>query len=90
LKTPQLTAALIALGITAVISCAGVLTARFLDRRYIHVLAPIPFPHKDEGIALQKLAFNQPDLLPDLRQLGVGQALQQKAHRFFPGLSDGF
>jgi len=90
LKTPQLTAALIALGITAVISCAGVLTARFLERRYIHVLAPIPFPHKDEGIALQKLAFNQPDLLPIYGSSELVKPSSKKPTEFFRGYPTGF
>jgi D-alanine transfer protein len=90
LKTPQLTAALVALGITVVISCGGVLTARFLDRRYIHVLAPIPFPHKDEGIALQKLAFNQPDLLPIYGSSELVKPSDKKPTDFFRAYPTGF
>ena len=64
LKTPHLAASLIALGIAAAVMCAGVITGTFLERRYIHVLAPILSPQKNQVVALQKLAFNQSDLLP--------------------------
>jgi hypothetical protein len=57
-KTPHLTASLIASGIAAVILCAGVFTGKFLERRYIYALAPLSFAHKNQGIVLQKLAFH--------------------------------
>ena len=90
MKAPQLTAALIALGITAVISCVGVLAGRYLDRHYIHILAPIPFPHKDEGIALQKLAFNQPDLLPIYGSSELVKPSNKKPTDFFRSYPTGF
>ena len=64
MKTPHLAASFVALSIAAVILGAGVITGRFLERRYIHILAPILFPQKNQGIALQKLAFHHHDLLP--------------------------
>ena len=64
MKNPHLAASFVALSIAAVILGAGVITGRFLERRYIHVLAPILFPQKNQGIALQKLAFHHHDLLP--------------------------
>ena len=64
MKTPHLAASLVALSIAAAISGAGVIAGRFLERRYLPVLAPILFPQKNQGIALQKLAFHHHDLLP--------------------------
>ena len=64
LKTPHLAASFVALSIAALILGAGVITGKFLERRYIHVMAPILFPQKNQGIALQKLAFHHHDLLP--------------------------
>jgi D-alanine transfer protein len=90
LKTPHLIASLIALGIAAVILCAGVITGRFLERRYIHVLAPILFPQKNQGVALQKLAFNQPDLLPIYGSSELVRPSDNKAADLFRSYPTGF
>ena len=64
LKTSNITAASIALGIVALIFVAVAVAGGYLERRYVHVLAPILFPQKNQGIALQRIAFSQSDLLP--------------------------
>ena len=90
LKTPHVAASLIALGIAAVIMCASVITGRILERRYIHVLAPIIFPQKNQGIALQKLAFKQPDLLPIYGSSELVKSSPNKAADFFRSYPTGF
>ena len=90
MKTPHLIASLIALGATAVILCAGVITAKFLERRYIHALAPLSFGYKNQGIALQKRAFHQPDLLPIYGSSELIKPSSKKAAEFFRGNPTGF
>lgn len=81
---------MIALGIASVIICAGVITGRFLERRYIHVLAPIIFPQKNQGVALQKVAFEQPDLLPIYGSSELIKPSANKAADFFSSYPTGF
>ena len=90
LKTPHVAASLIALGIATVIICASVITGRFLERRYIHVLAPIIFPEKNQGIALQKVAFKQPELLPIYGSSELIKPSANKAADFFSSYPTGF
>ena len=90
MKTPHVAASLIALGIATVVICAGVITGRFLQRRYIHVLAPIIFPQKNQGIALQKVAFKQPDLLPIYGSSELVKPSANKAADLFRSHPTGF
>jgi D-alanine transfer protein len=89
-KTLHLTASLIALGTAVVILWAGVITGKFLERRYIHALAPLSFAHKNQGIALQKLAFRQPDLLPIYGSSELIKPSSKKAAEFFRSYPTGF
>src|SRR5262249_33061466 len=70
--------------------CTSVITGRILERRYIHVLAPIIFPQKNQGIALQKLAFKQPDLLPIYGSSELVKSSPNKAADFFRSYPTGF
>lgn len=64
-SAPQhLIPALIALFLAVAALAGGVAHAHGVERRYIHALAPIQFPQKNQGTALQAEAFRQPDLLP--------------------------
>jgi len=63
-RTPHLiSAAAVLLLVTAVLT-GGTLYARWVEGRYIHALAPQMFEQKNQGSALQRAAFRQPDLLP--------------------------
>jgi D-alanine transfer protein len=42
----------------------GVAFARSQEKQYVHALAPVWFPLKQHGSALQRQAFLEPDLLP--------------------------
>jgi D-alanine transfer protein len=90
LKTPHLAASFVALCIAAAILGAGVITGRFLERRYIHVLAPILFPQKSQGIALQKLAFHHRDLLPIYGSSELVKPSGNKAADLFRSYPTGF
>lgn len=57
LKTPNIAAASIALGIVALILLAAAVAGEFVERKYVHVLAPVLFPEKSQGIVLQRIAF---------------------------------
>ncbi len=56
--------ALIALTLAAVVVVGALAYALHIEDLYIHALAPIQFPQKNQGTALQAAAFRQPDLLP--------------------------
>ena len=43
---------------------AATLYVRRLETRYVHAVAPQMFGQKNQGVALQRAAFRQPDLLP--------------------------
>lgn len=64
MKQPHLAAALIAgLLLIAAVAASGAY-AGSVENEYIHALAPIRFPQKYLGSALQSEAFRHPDLLP--------------------------
>lgn len=87
---PHLAAASIAMGIAAMILLAGAFGGRFLERRYIHQLAPTLFHQKNQGRALQKLAFAQPDLLPFYGSSELVKPAANKAMDFFRTYPTGF
>lgn len=83
-------AALVALGIVASISLVAVVVGGHLERRYVHVLAPMLFPEKNQGIELQKLAFGQSDLLPFYGSSELVRPAPNKAADFFRTYPTGF
>jgi len=64
MNTPRLWSAAAALVLLVVAFAATTMHARGVETRYVHTLAPQMFPQKTLGIALQRAAFRQPDLLP--------------------------
>ena len=90
LKTPNIAAASIAVGIVASIFLAAALASEFVERSYVHVLAPILFPEKSQGIALQRMAFNRSDLLPLYGSSELVRPATNKAANFFRNYPTGF
>jgi D-alanine transfer protein len=82
-KTPHLVAALTALGIVAFLLLSAAVAGRYLEGRFVHVLAPILFPEKNQGIALQRIAFGQSDLLPFYGSSELVKPAANKAADFF-------
>src|SRR5262249_1363986 len=64
MKQTHLRAASLALSLIACLLVGATLYANWLERRYVHVLVPAEFSQKYLGSALQRAAFDQPDLLP--------------------------
>ena len=62
----------------------------YLERRYVHVLAPILFAQKNQGIALQRIAFSQSDLLPFYGSSELVKPAADKAADFFRTYPTGF
>jgi D-alanine transfer protein len=89
-KTPNLAAALIALGVAAFILLAAAVAGAYLERRFAHVLAPILFLQKTQGIEMQKVAFAQPDLLPLYGSSELVVSAANKATDFFQTYPTGF
>ena len=89
-KTSNLAAALIALGIVAFVLLAAAVGGAYLERRYVHVLAPILFLQKTQGIELQKVAFDHSDLLPLYGSSELVVSVGNKATDFFQTYPTGF
>jgi D-alanine transfer protein len=90
LKTPNIAAASIALGIVALILLAAAVASEFVERKYVHVLAPVLFPEKSQGIALQRIAFGRSDLLPLYGSSELVKPATNKAANFFRNYPTGF
>ena len=90
LKTPNLAAASLALGVAAFVLLAALAVGEIVEHRYVHALAPILFPQKNQGVALQKIAFAQGDLLPFYGSSELVKPAQNKAGDFFQTYPTGF
>jgi D-alanine transfer protein len=90
LKTSNLAAAAVALAVATFILLAATVAGGYLEHRYIHVLAPILFPQKNQGIALQKMAFGQSDLLPFYGSSELVKPAANKAADFYQTYPTGF
>jgi D-alanine transfer protein len=90
LNTPHVAAASIALGAVACILLVVTALGESLERRYIHALAPILFPQKNQGIALQRIAFGQSDLLPFYGSSELVKPAPNKAVEFYRTYPTGF
>jgi D-alanine transfer protein len=64
MKTPHLFAFLVAGVLLLAALLAGITYASGLETRYVYALAPLNYPQKGLGNALQRVALQQPDLLP--------------------------
>jgi D-alanine transfer protein len=89
-KTSNLAAASIALGTVAFILLAAAVAGAYFERRYVHVLAPVLFLQKTQGLELQKVAFAQPDLLPFYGSSELVVSAPNKATDFFQTYPSGF
>ena len=89
-KTSNLAAASIALGTVAFLLLAAAVAGAYLERRYVHVLAPILFLQKTQGIEMQKVAFAQSDLLPLYGSSELVVSAANKATDFFQTYPTGF
>lgn len=63
-KHPHLLAAFLSLCVLGAVILGGVAYAHSVETEYVHTLASKNLPQKRNGIALQRLAFESPDLLP--------------------------
>jgi D-alanine transfer protein len=64
MTTPRLFAAAAAVVLFGALLAAATIDAEWMETRSIHALAAQMFAQKNQGIALQRAAFRQPDLLP--------------------------
>jgi D-alanine transfer protein len=91
MKSRHLVAALIALGIMGAALVAGTGYATHLEQAYVHALAPVHLPINLIGIALDKAAFQQNDLLVIY---GASETLDQpsefQADQLFKNYPTGF
>jgi D-alanine transfer protein len=89
-ETPHLFAAVIALAVTAVLIGVGQFWGARIERRFIHALAPETFPLKNQGIALQKRALRERDILPLYGSSELIKPIPDKAGLFFQNEPTGF
>ncbi|MBV8377371.1 MAG: hypothetical protein JO279_10250 [Verrucomicrobia bacterium] len=90
MKTSHLGAAFVAVCIASLILLALAIGGEYLERRYVRVLAPILFPAKSQGVALQKMAFGQSDLLPFYGSSELVKPAANKPSEFFQNYPTGF
>src|SRR5262245_12019547 len=64
MNSPRLVSAAAAGVLFAIALSVVSLYARRMETRWVHTLAPQVFAQKHRGVALQRAAFRQPDLLP--------------------------
>jgi D-alanine transfer protein len=64
MKSPRLLSAAAAAVLFAVVLSVATLYASRMETHWVNTLAPQMFAQKDRGVALQRAAFRQPDLLP--------------------------
>ena len=68
---------------TAALLSIGTLMGAHLIHRHMYALAPLSFPIKNQGVALQRNAFEKPDLLPLYGSSELIKPIPNKAARFF-------
>ncbi len=86
----HLSAAGIACSIAAVVIGLGVVWCERLESRFIHALAPEFIEEKLQGAALQKEAFQQPDLLVMYGSSELVKEIPNNASQFFADYPTGF
>jgi len=89
-KRKHLLAAAIALAITGVLLAVGLNFSNWLESRYVNDLAPDLSESKLQGIALQKHAFEQPDLLVMYGSSELAKEMPNNASQFFQDYPTGF
>jgi D-alanine transfer protein len=80
---PHLRALAYSLVATALLLIAGALLGERLVHRHVYALAPLSFPLKNQGVALQQNAFKKPDLLPLYGSSELVKPIPNKAAQFF-------
>src|SRR3954469_20551720 len=73
----------VALLITALALAAALFYSRRLEQRYVHALAPEFHTSKLQGVALQRLAFQQPDLLMLYGSSELAKEMTNNPREFF-------
>lgn len=86
----NLLAATLALVIMSVAVAVGLWHCQTLEKRFIHALAPEFNPPKLQGVALQKEAFAQPDLLVFYGSSELMKEMPNNATHFFQDYPTGF
>lgn len=86
----HLKAAGIALLVASTIVVLGLLDCRALERNYIHALAPEFYDVKLQGVALQREAFSQSDLLVLYGSSELVKEMPNNATQFFQDYPTGF
>jgi D-alanine transfer protein len=89
-RRPHLSAGLLALLIAGIAVACGVVWCKRLEARYIHAFAPDFGDEKLQGIALQKEALSQPDLLMLYGSSELGKEMPNNATQFFADYPTGF
>jgi D-alanine transfer protein len=89
-RLPHLAALGVALVFVALILTAGIIVAQVLERRHIYQLSSQIFGEKNKGLVLQKLAFEQPNLLPFYGSSELIKQVAGKPGDFFQAHPDGF
>ncbi len=89
-RRPYLVAALLTLALLAAILIGGIWYVGSIERQYIHALAPYIFLQKNQGSALQREAFRQPDLLPVYGSSELGIDDPYNASNIFKNYPTGF
>jgi D-alanine transfer protein len=80
----------IAFAIAAVCVAAGLSGSIRLEQNYVHALAPEFPPCKLQGVVLQRLAFEQPDLLPFYGSSELAKPMANNPNEFFADYPTGF
>ena len=86
----HLAAVAVALAITGTVILAGVFFCDRLERRYVHALAPDLSEAKLQGVVLQKLALEQPDLLVLYGSSELAKEMPNSPVQFFHDYPTGF
>lgn len=86
----HLQAAVVAITFILSLFTIGTLVAERLESRALHAIAPESFEMKNQGIALQRVAFQQPDLLPLYGSSELMKHVPDKASVFFRHEPTGF
>ena len=89
-RHPQLLAATIAVTLVALLLTAGTYWSLHLEETHVHALAPEFTPEKLQGAALQKRAFEQPDLLVFYGSSELVKEMPNNATQFFADYPTGF
>jgi D-alanine transfer protein len=89
-RTPHLSSALIACVLPVVILCSGRLLAIYLEDKTIHATAPQDFFIKNEGLAFERAAARNPDILLLYGSSELIDPIPNRASDFFANAPTGF